>query len=109
MKRVLKECVTCLKAEGKPFKSPPMAALPDFRVRQVGIDCTGPLFIKFKTAEMVKSYLALFSPFGCSCRLCNYIFMLLTKVRRKEGHSFLNYIRQCKDFQGICESDNEIV
>ena len=67
VKRVLKECVTCMKAQGKPFKSPPMAALPDFRVRQstpfskVGIDFAGPLFIKSETGEMVKSYLALFT------------------------------------------------
>lgn len=67
MKKVLKECVTCMKAQGKPFKSQPVAALPDFRVRQstpfskVGIDFAGPLFVKCKTGEMVKSYLALFT------------------------------------------------
>ncbi|XP_015767737.1 PREDICTED: uncharacterized protein LOC107346459 [Acropora digitifera] len=67
VKKVLKECVTCMKAQGKPFKSPPVAALPDFRVRQstpfskVGIDFAGPLFVKTKTGEMVKSYLALFT------------------------------------------------
>lgn len=67
VKKVLKECVTCMKAQGKPFKSPPVAALPDFRVRQstpfskVGIDFAGPLFVKSKTGEMVKSYLVLFT------------------------------------------------
>ena len=67
VKKVLKECVTCMKAQGKPFKSPPVAALPDFRVEQstpfskVGIDFAGPLFVKSKTGEMVKSYLALFT------------------------------------------------
>ena len=67
VKKVLKECVTCMKAQGKPFKSPPVAELPDFRVRQstpfskVGIDFAGPLFVKTKTGEMVKSYLALFT------------------------------------------------
>ena len=67
VKKVLKECVTCMKAQGKPFKSPPVAALPDFRVRQStpfskeGIDFAGPLFVKSKTGEMVKSYLALFT------------------------------------------------
>ena len=59
MKKVLKECVTCMKAQGKPFKSPPVAALPDVRVEQstpfskVGIDFAGPLFVKSKTGEMV--------------------------------------------------------
>ena len=44
-----------------------MAALPDLRVRQsapfskVGIDFAGPLFVKSKTGEMVKSYFALFT------------------------------------------------
>ena len=65
VKKVLTECVTCKKAQGKPFKSPPVAALPDFRVREstpfskVGIDFAGPLFVKTQTGEMVKCYLAL--------------------------------------------------
>ncbi|XP_022784024.1 uncharacterized protein LOC111324678 [Stylophora pistillata] len=67
VKKVLKECVTCKKAQGKPFKSPPVAALPDFRVREstpfskVGIDFAGPLFVKSQTGEMAKCYLALFT------------------------------------------------
>ena len=75
MQRVLKECVTCMKAQGKPFKSPPMAALPDFRVRQsipfskVGIDFAGPLFIKAKTGEMV----VLFSVVHLLCYACIWI------------------------------------
>ena len=112
MKKVLKECVTCMKAQGKPFKSPPVAALPDFRVKQstafakVGIDFAGPLFVKSKTAEMVESYLALFTccyasrPFEFGCRTySNYIFTLLTKVCHKEGHSILDYIRKCQTFK----------
>lgn len=67
VKKVLKECVTCMKAQGKPFKSPPMAPLPDFRVRQstpfskVSIDFTSPLFVKSHTGEMVKTSLVLFT------------------------------------------------
>lgn len=122
MKKVLKECVTCMKAQGKPFKSPPVAALPDFRVKQstafanVGIDFAGPLFVKSKTAEMVESYLALFTccytsrPFEFGCRTySNYIFTLLTKVCHKEGHSILDYIRKCQNLQGICESDKAVL
>lgn len=66
MKKVLKECVTCTKAQEKPFKSPPVAALPDFRIKQstpfskVGIDFAGPLFVKSKTI-LFKSYLTLFT------------------------------------------------
>lgn len=67
MKKVLKECVTCMKAQGKPFKYPPVATLPDFRVKQstpfskVGIYFAGLLFVKSKTGEMVNSYLPLFT------------------------------------------------
>ena len=62
VKRVLRECVTCKREQGKPFREPPTAALPDFRVKEappfskVGIDFAGPLFFKLHTGEMVKSY-----------------------------------------------------
>ena len=52
-----------MKGQGNPFRSPPIAALSDFRVSQsapfskVGIDFAGPLFVKCKTGEIVKSYL----------------------------------------------------
>ncbi|XP_068749239.1 uncharacterized protein [Montipora capricornis] len=65
--KVLRECVTCKRQQGKPFASPLEAALPDFRVREaipfckVGGDFAGPLFVKSPTGEMVKSYIALFT------------------------------------------------
>ena len=67
MKRVLRECVTCKREQGKPFREPPTAALPDFRVNEappiakVGIDFAGPLFVKSQTGEIVKSYVVLFT------------------------------------------------
>lgn len=67
VKRVLSECVTCKKLKGKPYSSPPIAALPEFRVREappfsrVGVDFAGPLYVKSKMGEMEKVYIALFS------------------------------------------------
>ena len=67
VKKILKECVTCKREQGKPFRAPPTAALPNYRVMEarpfskVGIDFAGPLFVKFHTGEMVKAYIALFT------------------------------------------------
>ena len=67
VKGVLSECVTCKKLKGKPYSSPPTAALPEFRVREappfsrVGVDFAGPLYVKGKKGEMEKVYIALFS------------------------------------------------
>lgn len=49
-KKVLRECETCKREHGKPSVSQPVAALPDFRVRE-----TTP------TWEMAKSYIAQFT------------------------------------------------
>ena len=100
VKKVLKKCVACMKVRGKPFKSPPVAPLPDFRVRQstpflkVSIDFAGPLFVKLQTGEMVGTYLALFT--CCIMRAVHldlWQLHLYTRVRSKEGHSILNHIR----------------
>ena len=67
VKGVLSECVTCKKLRGKPYSSPPTAALPEFRVIEVppfcrvGVDFAGPLYVKGKKGEMKKVYIALFS------------------------------------------------
>ena len=61
--------MTCKGQQGKPFASPPEAALPGFRVREalpfckVGVDFAGSLFVKLPTGEMVnaKSYIAWFT------------------------------------------------
>ncbi|XP_078363900.1 uncharacterized protein LOC144648138 [Oculina patagonica] len=65
--KVLNECVTCKRQQGKPFGPPTEAALPDFRVKEalpfskVGVDFAGHFFVKSPTGEMVKSYIALFT------------------------------------------------
>ena len=67
VKKILRECVTCKREQGKPFGNPPVAALPDFRVGEatpfskVDVDFAGPLFAKSQTGEMSKVYIALFT------------------------------------------------
>lgn len=66
VKRILGECVTCRKVIGKPFSAPPTAVLPGFRVKEalfsrVGIDYAGPLYVKEKSGQMSKAYVAMFS------------------------------------------------
>ena len=54
MKRVISRCVPCKKIEDRMFTQPPIASLPEFRVRpappfsKVGVDFAGPLFVKKK-------------------------------------------------------------
>ena len=67
VKRILSECATCRKFTGKPYSTPPTAALPGFRVKEVppfssvGVDFAGPLYVKEKSGQMGKAYIALFS------------------------------------------------
>ena len=67
VKRILGECVICKKLTGKPYSTPPTAALPDFRVKEappfsrVGVDFAGPLYVKGRSGQMDKVYVALFS------------------------------------------------
>ena len=67
VKKILKQCFRCRFMDCKPFNDPPTAALPDFRVTEAppfsttGIDFAGPLFVKTKGGEMVKSYIVLFT------------------------------------------------
>ena len=69
VKKILKQCFRCRFMDCKPFNDPPTAALPDFRVTEAppfsttGIDFAGPLFVKTKGSEMVKSYIVLFTCF----------------------------------------------
>ena len=57
----------CKKLEGKAYGSPPMAILPEFRVREsppfskVGVDFAGPLYVKGHEGKMTKCYIALFT------------------------------------------------
>ena len=67
MKKVISKCIVCRKLEGKAYSTPRSAALPEFRVTEVpafskvGVDFTGPLYIKERTTRMKKVYIGLFS------------------------------------------------
>ena len=67
VKKILRECVICKRKQAKAFVTPPVTALRDFRVQEampfskVGVDFAGPLFVKSKTGEMSKVYIALFT------------------------------------------------
>ena len=60
--RSVSECVTC-----RPYSTPLTATLPDFRVKEalpssrVGVGFAGPLYVKEKSGQMGKAYIALFS------------------------------------------------
>ena len=52
VKKVIRQCVTWKKLEGKPFFGPSLPPLPNFSLRKVppftftGVDFAGPLYIK---------------------------------------------------------------
>ena len=62
---MLNQCVVCNKLEGRSFAQPPIASLPEFRVKpappfsRVGVDFAGPLFVKAKNGQMRKVYITL--------------------------------------------------
>ena len=67
VEKVLSQCVVCKKLEETPFTQPPVSSLPEFRVRpsppfsKLGMDFTGPLYVKTRGKQMRKVYIALFS------------------------------------------------
>ena len=66
IKSLLRKCVICLRATGKPFPAPDPAPLPQSRMQDVhpftytGVDFTGALYVKDGSQE-VKVYLCLFT------------------------------------------------
>ena len=108
VKKVLKRCFVCRKHEGKPFPSPPTAALPEYRVTQaapfsnVGIDFAGPLYVKEKRGELRKVYICLFV--CCVTRALH-----LELAQDLSAPTFLNCLRRfCarRGTPGIINSDN---
>ena len=119
VKGVLRECVTCKKLKGKPYSSPPTAALPEFRVREappfsrVGVDFSGPLYVKGKKGEMEKVYIALFS--CCVIRAVHLEDLSATAFRRclrsftaRHGTPALIVSDNAKTFQATEKALNEI-
>ena len=52
VKRILYECVTCCRFQGKPYCPPPPPPLPSFQINEAkpfsytGVDFAGPLYVK---------------------------------------------------------------
>ena len=68
VKKLLHNCVTCRRYEGKPYKAPPPPPLPDFRVTTApaftftGLDYAGPLYVKeAKTKTGKKVWICLYT------------------------------------------------
>ena len=93
VKKLLSACFVCKKLEGKPFESPPEAALPYFRVTEappfscVGVDFAGPLMVKEENGLMRKCYIVLFS-----CCVTRAVHVEL--VRDLVTTTFLNCFRK---------------
>ncbi|XP_060568770.1 uncharacterized protein LOC132727351 [Ruditapes philippinarum] len=64
---VIRNCVTCRKVHGLPYKSPEVPLLPKFRVEEAppltitGVDFTGTLYIKEPSGTEKKAYICLFT------------------------------------------------
>ena len=67
VKMILRKCVNCKRIQGLSYGAPSQSQLPEFRVQEkhafssVGIDFTGPLYIKSSSSPSRKVYLALFT------------------------------------------------
>ena len=102
------KCQICRRLEGKAYKSPPVAELPNFRVNETlpfsntGVDFAGPLFVKTDTGEMKKVYIALFT-----CCVTRAIHLEL--VEDLHTMSFVNCLRRFCSRRGtprLINSDN---
>ena len=109
VKKVLCRCVVCKKQQGRPYAEPPMAPLPEFRVKEapafskVGVDFAGPLYVKAdKEEEMQKVYFLLWT-----CCVTRGVTLDLT--RDLNAKSFLCALRRFAARRGtpaLIVSDN---
>ena len=102
------KCQRCRRLEGKGYKSPPVADLPNFRVNETlpfsntGVDFAGPLFVKNGSGEMKKVYVALFF-----CSVTRAVHLEL--VEDLHTTSFINSLRRFCARRGtprLINSDN---
>ena len=93
VKKILKPCFVCRLLEGKSYHAPATANLPSFRVTEAppfsstGVDFAGPLLVKEKNGEMVKTYIALFT-----CCITRAVHLEL--VSDLSTSTFLNCLRR---------------
>ena len=67
VRKVLRNCITCKKVQGKSYSASVVPPLPDFRVKckapfsTTGIDYTGILMVKVDNRQTGKAYIILFT------------------------------------------------
>ena len=108
VKKVIRGCSKCRKAQGKPYGDPPVAPLPEFRVKQVppfaniGVDFAGPLYFKSENGKMEKCYIVLYT--CCTSRALH-----LDLVEDLSGPTFIRSLRRFSSRRGMpsfINSDN---
>ena len=106
--KVLRNCITCKKVQGKSYGASAIPPLPDFRVKcrepfsTTGIDYTGVLTVRTESRQTGKVHIILFT-----CPVSTAIHMEL--VNNLSCHSFLLAFRKfCnrRAFPSLVLSDN---
>lgn len=105
VKRIIKGCVVCKKAEGVPFQAQPSPDLPSSRVSDeppftnVGLDFAGPMFIRgenenLSSSSSSKTYILLFT-----CASTRAVHLELTQSL--DVPSFLRAFRRFASRRGL--------
>ena len=109
VQKIIRRCNKCRKVDGPAYSMPPHPPLPAFRVRRarafnsVGIDFTGPFFVKNDiTGDKFKAYMLLFS-----CAVTRAVHLEATQSM--SVNDFLLAMQRFMNIRGIpenIESDN---
>ena len=108
VKKIIHKCFICKRCEGKSFRPPVVAPLPDYRVSEappfsrIGVDFAGPLYSKGSDGKMNKCYVALFT-----CCVTRAVHIEL--VTDLTASNFLNALRKFAARRGkpsLIVSDN---
>jgi len=102
---VISRCATCKKLEGLAYSAPPQPPLPDFRVSdnfafgRIGVDFTGPVYVRdvySRSKRSNKAYIAIFTC-ASSCdraRSVNiFIREMLQAVHFQKGTATVRHLR----------------
>ena len=108
VKKLIRNCFKCKKLDSRPFRAPPFAPLPEFRVTEAppfskaGVDFAGPLYIKTPNSDAKKVYIALFT-----CCVSRAVHLEL--VEDLNASTFVNCLRRFSARRGtpsLIISDN---
>jgi hypothetical protein len=99
VKKLLRQCVTCKRVDGIPFKAPDPAPLPKIRMQQTipfsvtGVDYTGPLYVRSNNGER-KGYICIFT--GAATRALH--LEVTPRFNRKKFSPSLPKVRESQIF-----------